>query len=160
MRTIKQFQDEREERNVTEALAKGALVAFFMVVLRIGYLLITGNAEFETVWWDLMILIAMLATYSFSLHRTKTTDIPKTLFGRELPTEMTSEAKKKRIWKNYIPNTIVFLIAFRIGSYFAVGLGDWPEETVLLIIQAAIFYPITYYMGEHRLKRYNQDLEE
>lgn len=157
---MKKFDDERVERNAIQALANGAVVVLVLILCKFIYLFATNTDSLADLGWDILLISALAVTLFFSLYRSKTYKFPKSLLGKTLSTALSKTAKKERLYKTYIPESIIFTLGFAVGSYFFEGWSHWSGELVISIIVFFLLLGISYQWGEHKIKRYNQEIED
>lgn len=156
----KKFTDEREEKNIIKALAKGAIVVQLLLGAKALYEIVSGVATLSTTGIDVGILIIMNLVIIFNLYRSKTISTPVTLLGRKLTTDMTPKAKIERRNKYYVPEAILSAVGLSFGSYFSSGYSGLGATIVLFIIYYIISFIATTKWNEHNIKRYHADLED
>ena len=110
-------KDERVLNNINKALANAAIVAGMLLFVKIIYDFITNTAKFETTGWFAILLLVMGIVIYVSLYRSKSTQLPTTLLGRPLDTELSIHAKRTRLYKSYIPESLVGAAGLLVGSY-------------------------------------------
>lgn len=157
---MKKFDDERVERNTVQALANGAAVVLVLILCKSIYLFATNTDSLATLGWDIVLVLALVVTFFFSLYRSKTYSFPKSLLGKALSTDLSKTAKRERLHKAYVPESIIFTLGFAVGSYFFEGWSHWSGELVISIIVFFFLLGISYLWGEHKIKRYNQEIED
>ncbi|MBM6613836.1 hypothetical protein JTF06_02870 [Desemzia sp. RIT804] len=157
---MKKFDDERVERNTIQALANGAVVVLLLILCKFVYLFATNTDSLANLGWDIILVSALAVTVFFSLYRSKTYSFPKSLLGKTLSTGLSKSAKKERLYKAYIPESIIFTLGFAVGSYFFEGWSHWSGELVISIIVFFLLVGTSYLWGEHKIKRYNQEIED
>ncbi|MFL2133950.1 hypothetical protein [Desemzia sp. FAM 24101] len=156
---MKKFDDERVERNTIQALANGAVVVLVLILCKSIYLFATNTDSLANLGWDIVLVLALVVTVFFSLYRSKTYSFPKSLLGKNLSTELSKSAKKDRFYKAYIPESIIFTLGFAVGSYLFEGWSHWTGEVMISIIMFFFILGISYLWGEHKIRRYHQEIE-
>lgn len=153
-------KDERVEQNRTKALANAAIIGEILLGIRIFYEIINGEATLGTTGWYIGILVVMNVVMLISLYRSKTIDTPKTLLGQSLSTGLSKRAKRERLYKSYIPESLIAAAGLSLGSYLSSGYNGLAPTIILYVFYFGIYLTITYYWNEHEIKRYNEDLED
>ncbi len=153
-------KDERVLKNIQEDLANAAIVAGMLLFMKILYDFIRGTARFETTGWFVSLLLVMGIVIYISLYRSKSTQLPTTLLGRPLDTKLSVPAKRTRLYKSYIPESLVGAAALSVGSYLNSGYNGLVPTILLYIFYFIIHLSVTYFWSEHEIKRYNMDLED
>lgn len=156
----KKITDEREEKNIMNALAFGAIAGELLLGAKILYEMVSGVATLSTTGIDIGILLIMNIVVAYNLYQSKTLSTPVTLFGRELSTELTPKAKLERRNKYYIPEALISAVGLSVGSYFSSGSSGLTETIILYIIYFVMSLVATTKWSEHNIKRYNADLED
>lgn len=155
-----EIKDERIEQNKAKALANAAIIGEVLLLIKVSFEIFTGKATLGTTGWDIALLTVMNIVKSITLYRSKTIDLPKTLFGKPLTTGDSIVDKHKRFYKSYIPESFVGALGLTAGSYFNSGYNGLAPTIILYIIYFGFYLAFSYFNNEHNIKRYNKDLED
>lgn len=154
------IQDERVEQNRTKALAHAAIIGEIILLAKILFEILTDRATLNVTGWNIALLIIMNIVTVISLYRSKTVNIPKTLFGRSLTTNLSKQAKKERVIKSYIPEGLIGAAGMLVGSYLKSGSSGLAPTVILFLMFFGSYLIVSYFWNEHNIKKYNEDLED
>lgn len=151
------MNDERILHNYIKALSNAATIAILFISGKIIYLLINDRASFQTIGWDITLLIIMSVTSAVSLYRMKDVDMPKSLIGRSLSIEQTKIGIKQRITQSYLPKSVFYSILFSLFDMFYTKASfNWTVLMIDAVIYFVIFFILSYFWYEHQVRRYNR----
>lgn len=144
-----EIKDERVMQNITKALANAAIIGEIILFLKIIYEIFSGVATLGTTGFDIALLVVMNIVVYVTLYRAKTIDTPRTLLGKRLTTEKTKVARKERVLKSYIPESLVAAAGLSLGSYLNSGSSGLTPTIILYMIYFGIYLTFTYFWSEH-----------
>ena len=165
--------DERTKKN-TGAAAAVTLAVVWAVLLVIG---IVKGIKYgaDVVPEELLIFLGSLLIFLLLNMRKNGPDLPKTFFGKPLPSENTPEAKKVRV-KAYVADSVLnalLLSALNIAlrliepdfKYTTLTLNSMVGTVAVNLaldfaVMFAVFMLLDYILGERSVKKYNQMLED
>lgn len=154
-----EMKDERVMQNITKSLANAAIFVEAVLLLKIVYEIFSGTATLRATGFDVGLFIGMNAVIYITLYRAKTLQTPKTILGKKLTTETTEIAKKERILKSYIPESLIAAAGLSLGSYLSSGSSGFLPTLIIYIFYFVFYLILTYFWSEHEIKRYNEDFE-
>lgn len=164
--------DERTMKN-TGTAAVVTLALLWVALIVIG--LIKGfKYGAESTTEEILILLGSLFVFLVLNHRKEDVDLPKTFFGRALPSGLDKKSKGERL-KAYVYDSLgnaALLTAVNVGLnrlnpnfYYTTIPLESPWQQILLNIAAdmavmfAVFMIVNYFWGEHNIKKYNEMIE-
>jgi hypothetical protein len=154
--------DERQTQSIGNAGGIITLITVFYLLIEITYKYVSTK-DILSCSWEIILLIIISVVFIVANRKEKELNLPKSIFGRILPTEKTKAAHKTRVISYFFKSLslAVSLIFFTV-IFSLLGVEEvYPIP--LLVLQFAgifiIFFVLDYIWGEHLCKKYNQWLK-
>ncbi len=146
-------QDEREIQNNDKALAGAAVVSIICNVGLMIYGLVRDNMVIGTI--GIIQLCLMGLVIAIIKNRKDNIDLPKTIGGKTVSTEMTKKGLLNRI--GYcILDSIVFCISYTLIDILLTNGFSVSELVIQFVILFAISFIIEFINVQYKVKKYNK----
>lgn len=154
--------DERQKEAIGNAGVITTLITIFYLLIEITYKYVSTK-DILSCNWEIVLLIIISAVFAVAIRKQKELNLPKSIFGRTLPTEKTKAAYKRRLL-SYFLNSLCFAVGITVFTVIFSRLGvDEVYSIYFLGLEfAGVFigsFVLDYVWGEHQCKKYNQWLE-
>jgi hypothetical protein len=154
--------DERQERSIGNAGGIISLITFFYLLIEITYKYVSTK-DILSCNWEIVLLIIILFIFTVATRKQKELNLPKSIFGRTLPTEKTKAARKNRVI-SYSLSSLFFAVSIIVLTVVFSLLGVEEVYSILFLSLEfvglfIISFILDYVLGEHRCKKYNHWLE-
>ena len=150
--------DEMQQKVVGDAGVVCTVVTFIYLLVECVYKYIKTKDIFSCTW-ELGLLILISVIFYLFVGRIKEMNVPKTVFGRALPTDKSKESKRKRM-VSYVVEALVFSIALSVISFGFSKMGvDAMGYTEILIEAVGLFIVaglINFVVGEYYCNKYEK----
>lgn len=161
--------DERTLKNTGTAAAV-TLALLWLALIIIG--IIKGfKYGAQSTTEEILLFLGSLFVFLIFNHRKDEVDLPKTFFGKPLPSGVSKEEKRARI-KAYVFDSIGNALLLSILNvclnrvnpdfiYTTINFGGKTENFIInllidFLIMFALFMLINYFWGEHNIKKYDK----
>ena len=150
--------DEMQTKVIGDAGVVCTTVTFIYLLVESVYKYIKTKDIFSCTW-ELGLLILISAIFYLFVGRIKEMNVPKTVFGRELPTDKSKESKRKRR-VSYLGEALVFSVALSVICFGFSNMGVDPMGYTEILIEAVGLFIvaglINFIAGEYSCNRYEK----
>ncbi|MBQ8297804.1 MAG: hypothetical protein IJX77_08490 [Ruminococcus sp.] len=145
--------DEREVQNNDKALAGAAVVSMLFNIVLMVYGAFSDDLKLAVVGMAQLIFMGLVV--AVIKHRKNDFDIPKTISGRKINTELTKEGKRSRIG---------YYLLEALGCAIGFGVIDVLLSQEITAVAIAVTFAVSYIVSfifdylhiEHKVKKYNE----
>lgn len=150
--------DERQTQAIGNAESLITLITFIYLLIEITYKYVSTK-NILNCSWEIVLLIIIGIVFVVATRKQKELNLPKSIFGKTLPTEKSKSAHKKRLI-SYMVTSMFFACAFTVLTVIFSLLGVDEVYSIYLIgLQFVglfiIFFILDYILGEHQCIKYN-----
>lgn len=150
--------DEMQQKVVGDAGVICTVVTFVYLLVECVYKYIKTK-DILSCSWELGLLLIISVIFYLFIGRIREMSVPKTVFGRTLPTDKSKESRVKRI-KSYLLEALLFLVALSVITLVFSKMGvDIVSGKEILIEGVGLFVIATiinFFFGEYSCNKYEK----
>ncbi|WP_062532982.1 hypothetical protein [Jeotgalibaca dankookensis] len=154
--------DERQRRSIGDVSTIIVVLTIFYLLVEITYKYVTTK-DILTTSWEIILLLLIGFIYLIGIKTNKEMNLPTSFLGKQLPTDQSSKAKIRRI-KAYVIESLASSAAITGLTLFFTFIEVEVKLSLIEYIVSffglmAIYFVLSYLLGEYNIKKYNKYME-